>query len=386
VLGPRYIAPYAAVDVPWPDHPVLGTAGYVVRRSVLDQVVADNACEAGAELFDGHEVVCVDTGEDGRVLAVVARADGVERRIEATHFVVSDGSGSRLSRQLGRPRDFSYPIGVAIRGYYPCDADGDWLDSFLDLRLQGHKTIPGYGWAFPTGDGRINVGIGVLSTYKHWKDLNTTELMNEFVRDCVLPRWPIDPAALTSLKGGKLPIGGSVDPAFGPNFVLAGDAAGLINPFNGEGISYALESGRVAGDVVASVLACEGSLVDYPVEVHRRLGGYYRAGLFMLNVVGNPFVLREMMRLGMQSKSLMEWATRILCNLVREDEPMKGGEFALGLLDKGLRLGVLRGGRQMKMAAYKDGDPGDVLGRALDAAAEDEPTLEVGPVATAVGR
>jgi menaquinone-9 beta-reductase len=350
ISGPRFIAPQGTLDVPWPSHPDLPDVAHVVRRSELDTRLVERAQEAGAELHDGLEVRDVDVDETGRVRALSAGGRRGERLFSGSLFAVCDGSGSRTGRMLGHQRDRSYPIGVAIRAYYPCDADDDWMDTFLDLRLLGHRTIPGYGWAFPTGDGQLNVGVGLLSTYKRWKEVNTTKLMHAFVEEVVRDRWPIDPADHCSLRGGKLPLGGSVEPMCGPNHVLAGDASGLINPFNGEGIAYALESGRTAADVLARVLRGEGSTTEYPALVNERLGGYYRAGLFMLNVAGRPWLLREMIRLGMQSQSFMEWATRIMCNMPREDSPYKAGELALRLLETGVRTGVLRGGLEMKAA------------------------------------
>lgn len=349
VHGPRYIAPYAVLDVAWPSHPDLPSTGYVVRRSVLDERLAQHAVGAGAELFERHEVVGIEA-VDGAVTGIVARTpSGAERRFRARRYVLAAGSKAPVLRTLGHHRDRAYPLGVAIRGYVDTEADDEWLDSFLDLRLLGHRTIPGYGWAFPTGDGTLNVGVGILSTYSRWKELNTTDLLDAFLTECVQPRWPFDPATLRDVHGGMLPLGGSIDPIVGANYVLIGDAAAVINPFNGEGISYALESGRLAAAVLVQVDA-DGSSVDaYRALLVEQLGSYYRAGMMMLNVVGRPAVLREMMRLGMQSQSLMEWATRILCNLPRQGVKLKPGELALRMLERGAARGRA-GARPMKAA------------------------------------
>jgi menaquinone-9 beta-reductase len=110
--------------------------------------------------------------------------------------------------------------------------------------------LPGYGWIFPVGDGTVNVGVGLLSTFQGWKNINTSHLMEAFC-ETAPARWGLSADTATCAPtGGRLPTGGSVTPRVGPTFVVAGDAAGLVNPFNGEGISIAYETGRLAADAV----------------------------------------------------------------------------------------------------------------------------------------
>ena len=154
-------------------------------------------------------------------------------------------------------RDKSYPQGMAIRGYFrsPRHDDG-YIESHLDIRDRAGNVVPGYGWISPLGDGRVNVGIGLLSTSERWKGLNTTKLMEEFV-DFAPKSWCISPAtACSEPTGGRLPMSFSVRPRVGVDYVIAGDAMGAINPFNGEGIAYGWETGRLAADTVAAALGC----------------------------------------------------------------------------------------------------------------------------------
>ena len=119
------------------------------------------------------------------------------------------------------------------------------------MRDRNGATLPGYGWIFPLGDGTVNVGIGLLTTYRHWRDVNTSHLMREWAH-AAPERWGLRPEdPLAPPVGGRLPMAGSVNPKAGPNFLVVGDAAGSVNPFNGEGIDYAYETGRLAADLVA---------------------------------------------------------------------------------------------------------------------------------------
>jgi menaquinone-9 beta-reductase len=147
-------------------------------------------------------------------------------------------------------------------------------------------------------------------------------LMDAFVATAP-PRWGISPeTSCGPPTGGKLPTGGSVTPKVGPTWIVAGDAAGSINPFNGEGIAYAYETGRMVADAVHEAL--EGNdglaLARYPEQLEERYGQYFKVARTFVKVIGNPAVMRELTRVGMHSHTLMEWVLRIMANLLRPDE------------------------------------------------------------------
>ena len=91
--------------------------------------------------------------------------------MRARYVVVADGANSRFGRALGTARDRTYPLGMAVRGYFTSPFhDEPWIESHLDLRDRDGNHLPGYGWIFPVGDGTVNVGVGLLSTFSGWKD------------------------------------------------------------------------------------------------------------------------------------------------------------------------------------------------------------------------
>ncbi len=322
--GLRSIAHGVTLELPWPAHPDFPSYGYVVRRRELDQMVADAAVKAGATLWPAAEAIAptlVNGVLDG---AVVRRGEtGTTEEVRARYVVVADGANSRFGRALGTSRDRSYPLGMAIRGYFTSPYhDEPWIESHLDLRDRDGNHLPGYGWIFPVGDGTVNVGVGLLSTFRGWKDVNTSKLMEAFC-DTAPARWGIGPDTSTGAPtGGKLPTGTSVHPAVGPNFVVAGDAAGSVNPFNGEGISIAYETGRLAADAVDLALATDDGLAlqTYTQRVEQVYGLYFKVARTFVAAIGNPAVMRELTRVGMQSRPLMEWVLRIMANLLRPDE------------------------------------------------------------------
>ena len=183
------------------------------------------------------------------------KATGEERELHARYVVIADGSLSRFGRALGNQRDKRLPQGMAIRGYFESPLHADpWIESALDVRDRNGDAMPGYGWIFPCGDGTINVGIGLLSTFRGWQEINTSHLMREWAATAPA-HWGIDPdAMLGEATGGRLPMAGSIHPKCGPTWIVIGDAAGSINPFNGEGIDYAYETGRMAAELIDEAL------------------------------------------------------------------------------------------------------------------------------------
>ena len=261
--------------------------------------------------------------EDGLVVGAVVRRDGVTEAVRARYVVVADGANSRFGRALGTARDRTYPLGMAVRGYFTSPFhDEPWIESHLDLRDRDGNHLPGYGWIFPVGDGTVNVGVGLLSTFSGWKSINTSVLMDAFVATAPA-RWGISPeTSCGPPTGGKLPTGGSVAPNIGPTWLVVGDAAGSVNPFNGEGISLAYETGRLAAAAVSTALVTgDGlALTQYPRQLEEMYGLYWKVARAFVRAIGNPAVMRELTRVGMQSRPLMEWVLRIMANLLRPDE------------------------------------------------------------------
>jgi geranylgeranyl reductase family protein len=322
--GLRAEAHGITLELPWPEHPVFPSYGYVVRRRDLDWLVAEQAAAAGAELRQSSEALRPLT-RDGHVIGAVVKdkASGETREVHARYVVVADGSLSRFGRALGTARNKSYPQGMAIRGYFESPRSADpWIESCLDVHDRDGRSLPGYGWIFPLGDGTINVGIGLLSTYKGYRDVNTTHLMNEWAATAP-ERWGIDPdGMLAPPTGGRLPMAGSVNPKVGPNWLIVGDAAGSINPFNGEGIDYAYETARMAADLIdeAIVSGTGQPLQRYTTMLDDEYGLYFKVARSFARIIGQPVLMRELTRVGMRSQSLMEWVLRIMANLLRDDE------------------------------------------------------------------
>jgi geranylgeranyl reductase family protein len=330
------------IAMSWPSHPDLPSYGYVITRADLDGLVAARAEKAGAVLWQGAEAVAplsapasaaagdepgpVPGGQPLRRAGgalVQDRARQTTTEVRARYVIVADGSLSRFGRALGTGRNRHWPQGMALRGYYrsPRSAEA-YIDSFLDIRDADGKVVPGYGWIFPLGDGRVNVGVGLLSNQGLWKQVNTTKLMEAFVAQAPAS-WCLDPrTSCGAPTGGRLPMGLAVGPRVGPDSIVCGDAASAINPFNGEGIAYAYETGRLAADVVSHALEADdpGLLTTYEQTLQDSYGLYYRVARAFIGVLSRPGMMRVCVNTGMYSRSIMEWLLRIMGNYLRPDE------------------------------------------------------------------
>jgi menaquinone-9 beta-reductase len=328
------------LELTWPDHPSLPGYGYVITRKDLDALVAQRAQKAGATVWEKAEATApIVSGGLLRGAQIARKADPSAPPVEvrASYTVVADGAMSRFGRSLGTSRNRSYPLGLAIRGYYTSPMhDQPWIDSWLDIRDKAGNVLPGYGWIFPVGDGRVNVGVGLLSTFNQWKAVNTTHLMESFVQYAPV-EWDLRPETCCGPPtGGRLPMGLSVGPRVGPNYLIVGDATGTINPFNGEGIAYAYESGRMAADATHMAIASGDGLAlrSYQEQLDARYGLYYKVARAFVHLIGHPELMKLLVSTGMHSRTLMEWVLRIMANILRPDEigPAEAAYKALALI------------------------------------------------------
>ncbi len=326
INGLRAYAGDLKIEMPWPQHTVYPSWGGVIRRADLDMEVAQLAARQGAIIRDGTEAVAIV--EDGGLTGVELRTkDGSgEVEIERVHpaiVVIADGSLSRFGRALGTYRRRDYPYGMAVRGYFESpNSTDDMLESQLNITDREGRAMPGYGWIFPLGDGTINVGAGLVSSFKGWKDINTSRILEAYV-DRLPAYWEVNAdSQLTRPVGGKLPMAFSVGPKVGPNWILVGDASGAVNPFNGEGIDYAYETARLASRFITEALG-SGDLTrlrSYDDAIEDEYGDYHRVARVFVNAIGNPAVMKALTTVGIRSKPLMEWTLKVMANLLEPEE------------------------------------------------------------------
>lgn len=325
--GLRVIGGGIRLELDWPDLASFPNYGLVRTRLDFDDLLAQRAVAAGAKLRTSVNVLGPVLGADDRVIGVQAEV-GPDREPATFHaplVVAADGVSGRFPLALGLAKREDRPIGVAVRRYYrsPAKHDDDYLESWLELRAKGSDALlPGYGWIFGLGDGRVNVGLGVLNSSSAFGKTNYRRLLTDWLANTPEDWGMTDETnAEGPILGAALPMGFNRVPHYTRGVLLVGDSGGMVNPFNGEGIAYAMESGELAAEIAVQALARpagaerERALLAYPQELKARFGGYYRLGGIFVKLIGRPEVMRMATKHGMPHPMLMRFVLKLLANL-----------------------------------------------------------------------
>jgi flavin-dependent dehydrogenase len=229
---------------------------------------------------------------------------------------VADGARSPLGRVLGREWHKDTAFGVAARGYVrSARSDDPWISSHLELRGERDEVLAGYGWVFPLADGEVNIGVGTLATDRRPAGVRLKSLIQHYAA-ARREDWQLD-GEVRAVASALLPMGGAVTGVAGPNWALVGDAAGCVNPLNGEGIDYGLETGRL----VADLLAGEPDLAAaWPAELRRHYGEAFSIARRLAGLITVPGLLPRLGPIGMRSRFLMTVALRVMGNLVTDED------------------------------------------------------------------
>jgi menaquinone-9 beta-reductase len=331
--GLRVIGGGIRLELDWPDLAAYPSYGLTRTRLGFDELLANAAVAAGATLHCGHTVTGPILDDDGRVVGVRATVDGEPRQFRAPLVFAADGVSARLALSMGLAKRDDRPIGVAVRQYYhsPTRHDDDYLESWLELRSRegGDELLPGYGWIFGLGDGRVNVGLGVLNSSVSFGKTNYKRMLGDWL-GATPDEWGMNDQANADgePQGAALPMGFNRVPHYTRGVLLVGDSGGLVNPFNGEGIAYAMESAELAAEVAVQALSRgnewerERALAVYPAELKARYGGYYTLGNTFVKIIGHPQAMRLFTRHGMSYPTFMKIVLKLLANLT---EP-RGGD------------------------------------------------------------
>ncbi|MEO7130975.1 MAG: geranylgeranyl reductase family protein [Dermatophilaceae bacterium] len=331
--GLRIIGAGMRLQLDWPENSAFPPYGLVRTRMDFDDILVQHAVKNGARVMQGCNVGAPITDAQGSIVGVHAksvdekgRPTGETHEFRAPVVVAADGNSSRLSLAMDRPKRDDRPMGVAVRTYYTSPrSDDDYLESWLELWAKDPSgkdvLMPGYGWIFGVGDGTSNVGLGILNTSKAFGNVDYKDVMRRWV--ATMPEeWTYNDETMTApIRGAALPMGFNRQPHYANGLLLVGDSGGMVNPFNGEGIAYAMEAGRTASEVIAHAFARaddagrERVLQSYNTRMKQDLGGYYTLGRHFATMIGNPEVMRLATKYGLPRTTLMKFLLKIMANL-----------------------------------------------------------------------
>jgi geranylgeranyl reductase family protein len=346
--GLRLIAGGRTIELPWPEVADFPTYGLIRTRLGFDEDLALHAQAAGAVVLERHSVTEAVRDDAGRVVGARAalldesgRKTGETRDFHADIVLAADGNSTRTAVSLGMHKRDDRPLGVAVRTYFTSPRhDDDWMEGWLELPGKSGKPLPGYGWVFGVGDGTSNVGLGILNSSKEFGKLDYKQVLREWTAG-MPAEWGFTPEnQVGEIRGAALPMGFNRTPHYSPGLMLLGDAGGMVSPFNGEGISYAMESARFAAEFIIDASSRSRSagwgsgtetsrdgdahLSRYADYVRDQWGSHFTLGRMFATLIGKPAVMKLALRTGMPIPMLMRFVVRMLANLT--DASAKGFE------------------------------------------------------------
>ena len=318
------------IEIPWPELAEQPAYGLAKARMNLDEILARHAERSGVRLREGVAVTGpVRHERSGRILGVTARLvdengrrTREERTFRARVVVDAGGVSARLATTMGIEKNDNRPMGVAIRTYFKSPRHDDpMMESHLELwdGEPGRSNLqPGYGWIFALGDGTVNVGLGSLSSTARPTKLDYKALFAQWMRNAP-QEWEFTPEnQVGELRSAALPMAFNRKPHYSQGLLLVGDSGGMVSPFNGEGIAYAMQSGRIAADVISQALvrhtpyAMEKALRTYPKILADELGGYFTLGQGFARLIERPEIMRACVKYGLPRPVLMRCVMKLL--------------------------------------------------------------------------
>lgn len=335
--GVRFTSPKGTeLVVPFPKPKAVGARaesgiienhpGYVCRREVFDEVVFKEAKRSGAKVFQERPVETAIFDEDGRAI-------GVRTKDGKSHFadvvVGAGGSLCPVARSVGSyERDPKHWV-AAIRVYWK---GVKAVDDNIEIHFVD-DVIPGYFWIFPLDNGLANVGIGMREDFIKKGDKDLKALLESCIHDNPLFRERFKDATVVegSQRGWILPLGSRRRPLSGNGWVVVGDAAGLIDPFSGEGIGNALLSGQIAAEVIDHALDNGGptpkNLAPHDKRVWAAIGDEMERSYAMQRLGRRKWLLNMVVAKAARSELLQARLSEMLSDREDTEELTKPGFY-----------------------------------------------------------
>ncbi len=344
--GLRMVGGGHRLEFPWHEQDSFPHYGLSLARHSFDHKLAEHARSAGADVREGWFVTgAVRDERTGRITGVTAkqtdakgRKVGEEITYSAPLVIAADGVSARIALGQGIERKPKRPIGVAVRTYYKTERHAEeWMEGHLEIwdgERGKSKLLPGYGWIFPLGDGTANVGLGTLSAKGAPPKIDHRALMETWIKHGT-DDWGFEPEGqVGKIQGAAIPMAFNRQPHYVPGMMLVGDSGGMVNPFNGEGIAYAMQAARHASEAMVgwrdatTNKAIEAALEGYARKMKDELGGYYSLGRVFASLVAHPSVMKLCTRYGLPRPTIMRFTHKLLADVY---EP-RGGDWADRLL------------------------------------------------------
>ena len=290
-------------------------AGYISKRFHFDNFLFRKLDRDFATVIEGAEIKSVTHIADGIELNYLH--EGKNKILKCKLLIAAEGDRSLTARALAGYKMSPEHYSAAVRAYYR-NVKGMHRQNFIELHfLRG--ILPGYFWIFPLPGAEANVGVGIPSHIVSQKKINLKDEMLRIIREHPVFRERFRHAEpVGEIKGWGLPLGSQQRRISGDNFLLAGDAASLIDPFTGEGIGNAMLSGMKAAEQAQRCLEARNFgkdfLRQYDEEVFRYCGSELKLSHRLQKLSRHAWLMNLFFNKANRSKTLREYLPVILYN------------------------------------------------------------------------
>jgi geranylgeranyl reductase family protein len=279
--------------------------GYVCKRLDFDNfLMKEIKRRPEIKCFEGVAIEAYALHEDGYL---VTGSNGF--RLKAKLLIIANGAHAAFTKEVaGIVMEPAHYV-AGLRAYYK-NVHGMNRDNFIELHfLKG--LLPGYFWIFPLPNGEANVGVGVLSETVRKKKLDLKKILLDTVANDPVFKARFKDAELQGrIDGYGLPLGSKRRVISGERYMLAGDAAYLIDPFTGEGIGNALYSGRIAAFQAVEALKANDfsakQLSKYDDEVYHVMGPELKVSHRLQQLIRYPWLVNVLFKTSSRNKRLQE--------------------------------------------------------------------------------
>ena len=237
---------------------------YILDRTKLEQHMAEEVQELGGTVQLRTPVDLF--AEDGNVMVGRTREDAVKAKV----IIAADGFPSKVAKSAGiLTEDYMTPNNVAINyEYLMTDLSVD--QTVTEMYLGTELAPGGYGWIIPKGNRSANVGIGIRTSYSKRNDGRS--YLHFFLDECSLTKLKLEGGKPGPMIADVLPVDGPLAKTYSEHVMAVGDAAGMVMPTNGGGISTAMITGEIAGQVAADHVQKGVPLSEYERRWKQVLG------------------------------------------------------------------------------------------------------------------
>ena len=293
--------------------------GFVIPRKIFDNYLFKKASNV-SNVVSGFNVDDL-IYDKSQVIGVKGKSTTGEQKKYFGNIVLgADGPYSIVSRKSGLYNSDMNYTAVGLRCYYENIED---LTDQIELHYV-NETIPGYFWIFPAGNKKANIGVGLLKSRAKKKKYNLQQILMQVINSKNFKHRFKNSKALEKPKGWNLPFGNKKRGNHGNGFLLLGDAAGLVDPFTGEGIGNAMESGKIAADIVLKAKKINNFsnqiLSEYDKVLWEYLGSELKTSTLLLKLAHYRILLNFVIDRASRNKNIKNMISGMLADEVPKTE------------------------------------------------------------------